>query len=176
MLLREARLPARVQAQALAVPPLLRHPSRMTAVAECLGTPGDQGPHSKVSPAFLKFSSHNPSAPPPPLMKRGACTALTPQSSPGKPSLGRGFSVFTGTPAVETPSSCPRGGRGATRQAVPWLLRSKQLREPGFRGESPDPQTPPQALQFQHKLLGWALPLRVPRGAGTRKSACLCEE
>lgn len=97
-LLRGARLPAPDQAQALAVQPLLWHPSRMTAVAECPGTPGDQGPRSKVSPTFLKFSSHNPSAPPPRLTKGGACTGLTPQSSPGKPSC-----TGVGSPSSRAP-------------------------------------------------------------------------
>lgn len=84
-----------------------------------------------------------------------------------------GVSIFTSAPAVETPSSCPRGGRGATRQAVPRLPRSEQLREPGFRGESPDPQTPRQALPLRHELLGWAPPRRVP-GGGDQDVACLC--
>lgn len=84
-----------------------------------------------------------------------------------------GVSIFTSAPAVETLGSCPRGGRGATRQAVPRLPRSEQLREPGFRGESPDPQTPRQALPLRHELLGWAPPRRVP-GGGDQDVACLC--
>lgn len=165
-LLREARLPAR------AVQPLLRHPSKRQLWPRAPGLPG-----TKVLRCLPPSSSSHPTTLRLPLLvsqREGRARPSPRKAHPGSlPAVVGGVSIFTSAPAVETPSSCPRGGRGATRQAVPRLPRSEQLREPGFRGESPDPQTPRQALPLRHELLGWAPPRRVP-GGGDQDVACLC--
>lgn len=147
-------------------------PLQTTAVAEGPGTPGDQG--FEVSPAFLKFSSHDPSAPPPRLAKGGACTALTPQSSPGSLPVvvGRCLHLHE-RPGSGDAELLPSRGPWGHPPGRATAAASEQLREPGFRGESPDPQTPRQALPLRHELLGWAPPRRVP-GGGDQDVACLC--
>lgn len=147
-------------------------PLQTTAVAEGPGTPGDQG--LEVSPAFLKFSSHDPSAPPPRLAKGGACTALTPQSSPGSlPAVVGGCLHLHERPGSGDAELLPSRGPWGHPPGRATAAASEQLREPGFRGESPDPQTPRQALPLRHELLGWAPPRRVP-GGGDQDVACLC--
>lgn len=148
-------------------------PLQTTAVAEGPGTPGDQG--LEVSPAFLKFSSHDPLAPPPRLAKGGACTALTPQSSPGKPSRGGG--------GVSPSSRAPRQWRrrapalaGAVgppaRPCHGCRVRAAPgTRVPGGVSRPADP-SPSTAVTTRASWVGSAPQGPRGRGPGRRMSLC----
>lgn len=144
-------------------------PLQTTAVAEGPGTPGDQG--FEVSPAFLKFSSHDPSAPPPRLAKGGACTALTPQSSPGKPSRGGGGV----SPSSRAPRQWRRRAPALAGAVGPPARPCHGCRVPsssGNQGSGGSLQTRrPLAkhCRYDTSFLGGLRPAGSP-GAGTRTS------
>lgn len=144
-------------------------PLQTTAVAEGPGTPGDQG--FEVSLAFLKFSSHDPSAPPPRLAKGGACTALTPQSSPGKPSRGGGGV----SPSSRAPRQWRRRAPALAGAVGPPARPCHGCRVPsssGNQGSGGSLQTRrPLAkhCRYDTSFLGGLRPAGSP-GAGTRTS------
>lgn len=148
-------------------------PLQTTAVAEGPGTPGDQG--FEVSPAFLKFSSHDPSAPPPRLAKGGACTALTPQSSPGKPSRGGGGE----SPSSRAPRQWRRRAPALAGAVGPparpchgcRVRAAPGTRVPGGVSRPADP-SPSTAVTTRASWVGSAPQGPRGRGPGRRMSLC----
>lgn len=148
-------------------------PLQTTAVAEGPGTPGDQG--FEVSPAFLKFSSHDPSAPPPRLAKGGACTALTPQSSPGSlPAVVGGCLHLHERPGSGDAGLLPsRGpwGHPPGRATAAAFRAAPGTRVPGGVSRPADP-SPSTAVTTRASWVGSAPQGPRGRGPGRRMSLC----